>query len=247
MQSKLIFLSAMLVSLQCFSQIKVGEQKIDMFLIPSGASVSDGKTVSIQSFYISNEISNKQYRAFTDYAIQHPDSSLSYYDIAGRTHYFKYTVIIRDLIDSSVMEKAAGIRFKNYFTNLAFDNYPVVGVSFNNAEWYCAWLNREEKKSGNNSSELFRLPFKDEWIYASKYTAFENANPSIYQTVTVGDKNEFGLNHFQDNPQEYCRSIFGNVYILGGEKQIEQAKTIDAGYQKSAFVGFRIAMTSLNK
>ncbi len=237
----------MLVSLQCFSQIKVGEQKIDMVLIPSGSSVSDGKSVSIQSFYISNEISNKQYRAFTDYAIHHPDSSLGYYDGAGRTHFSRYSILFRDLIDSSVMEKAAGVAFKNYFTNPSFDNFPVVGISFNDAVWFCSWLNSEEKKSGNNSAALIRLPFKEEWFYAAKCSAFENANPNTYQAVTVGIKNEFGLNHFQDNPQEYCQSIFGGVFILGGEKQIEQAKNFNSENQKSVFTGFRIAQTSLNK
>lgn len=52
-----------------------------------------------------------------------------------------------------------------YFRHPSYDNYPVVGVSFENAQAYCQWLtesyNADEKRKF--SKVIFRLPSIEEW------------------------------------------------------------------------------------
>lgn len=63
---------------------------------------------------------------------------------------------------------------QTYSSHLAYENYPVVNVSKAAAELYCKWLTQKwnaqaEKPKGMENMELeFRLPMKDEWVYAAK-------------------------------------------------------------------------------
>jgi sulfatase modifying factor 1 len=56
-----------------------------------------------------------------------------------------------------------------YFRDKPFDNYPVVGISYEQAKAYCDWLtakyNRDPKKKFKQVQ--FRLLTRDEWIYAA--------------------------------------------------------------------------------
>lgn len=53
---------------------------------------------------------------------------------------------------------------RNYFWHPAFDYYPVVGVSFHQAQAYCHWKTKEVFK---NTYASVRLPTEAEWEYAA--------------------------------------------------------------------------------
>ena len=72
-----------------------------------------------------------------------------------------------------------------YFSNPAYDDYPVVGVSWEQAQAFCRWRTDYLLKGlGNNGREIqpYRLPTEIEWEYAARG---KDGNPFPWEAKDV--------------------------------------------------------------
>jgi formylglycine-generating enzyme required for sulfatase activity len=212
--------------------------------VPTGSYTNaSGKTISVQAFFMTNEVTNKEYREFVDYVVSHPDSSLYYFNRKKEGGFSKQQVpfsqIRYDLIDSSAMAKKypSGSdlhnKYKNYFSDKKFDDYPVVGVSYSAAKYYCIWKTRAEnatlQKEGIGLINDFRVPAKEELEYAQSFSP-NSAKKSENEVdrSRSGKPDKLGL-----------YNLFGNVDELNS--------SVTNSHAPSGQIGFRMVSTFLGK
>jgi formylglycine-generating enzyme required for sulfatase activity len=114
------------------------------------------RTVTVDAFYMStHEVSNGEYLLFV--------LDLKEHDTALYRSMLPDTLVWREKL--SYNEPYV----EYYFRHPAYRNYPVVGVTHEQAEQYCKWLTgrygREEKRKFKTA--VFRLPSTEQWTYAA--------------------------------------------------------------------------------
>jgi formylglycine-generating enzyme required for sulfatase activity len=130
------------------------------FRFTDSAEISNYKIksreVKVDSFYMFNhEVSNREYMIFLEdlksadsllYNKMYPDTTVWCF---GKNYKVEY--------------------LNQYYFTKFYDDFPVVGVSHVQAEYYCKWLTqrymKEEKRKFKNA--VFRLPGIYQWEYAA--------------------------------------------------------------------------------
>lgn len=136
--------------------------------------INYNKQVTIGGFYMDDtEITNNEYRQFVVAILEDDTLGLGALTpefenmITTRKYYPDTTVWMRDFthhMGDPMMEY--------YYLHPAFDQYPVVGVSWKAAKLFCKWrtgyLNRARTDNGLPPMPSFRLPSEAEWEYAAR-------------------------------------------------------------------------------
>lgn len=98
---------------------------------------------------------------------------------------------------------------KYYFSHPDYSDYPVVGVTWEQAQAYCAWRTEKlkEKLGGDLGDEQpFRLPTEAEWEYAARGIS-QNEFP--WQQEITGSGKQTLLANFQNEEGNYTKD--GNI------------------------------------
>ncbi len=127
--------------------------------IPSGTVKINNKNVSVQSFFMqTTEVSNLEYRTFLfDLLIQGKKEEFLMAK-PDQTKWMEYGKFMKPMQD-------------NYFSHVAYDNYPINNISREGANLYCRWLTEELFKSERRKAQKMvadvRIPTNYEWMYAA--------------------------------------------------------------------------------
>lgn len=217
MKRNILLILGLLISISGFSQ-----ERKDWTLVPSGSFEIQGanatQTVSVPSFWLSNEISNKEFRQFFDQVKNSPNDSIEWVDLStikngemAKLHIVR--MAFSDIFESLMNESAWKSIFENgdYFTNPKYDNYPVVGVTWEGARYYCIWRTNEEGQKllgeGKALQMSYRLPSLAEWEFALTFNDSKSSTGSKeLHPVDKGPENKIGLLNLDANVSEWTSS-----------------------------------------
>ncbi|MCC5919275.1 MAG: SUMF1/EgtB/PvdO family nonheme iron enzyme [Cyclobacteriaceae bacterium] len=133
----------------------------------AATQINFNKQITIGGFYMDEtEITNNKYRQYMDAMLEDSVSSLGE-DFIMENYYPDTTVWSRDFTHHMGEPMT-----EYYYFHPAFDDYPVVGVSWKAARHFSQWrtefLNDYRTGEGLFKMPDFRLPSEAEWEYAAK-------------------------------------------------------------------------------
>lgn len=146
--------------------VRISPQKINMHALVGRSS---DKETFMYGFRISDQITYKQYKEYLHSILK--DSTKEYYE-SQLPNFDK---------QNSLKEK--------YLNSNEFDNYPVIGVSYDNAMNYGIWYG----KTSGKQNKYYRLPAIHEWLIMNK-----KAKKKINETES-SFLFDWTLNAFEEN------------------------------------------------
>lgn len=119
------------------------------------------------------------------------------------------------LPDTTVWNELNKAYTTHYYSHPAYNDYPVVGISYEQAVAYCKWRTDRVKqiyKAGIAKDFVYRLPTKAEW---------ENAANTGYSSINVkkdGDKHKFNLKKSKADLEGVAGNLNNNADVTAPVK-----------------------------
>ena len=154
--------------------------------------------------FMSNEVSNLLYKQFL---LENKDSAYRVKLGIWKT-YFRYTY------------------FEQYAWHSAFNEFPVVGISYESANAFCKWLETKYNQNPKRDYQkvVFRLPTEVEWMHAAHAGGdFQYGSSSSYLRNSKGCY----LANFSPLEEQYLYQDSNNVYSWINNKGLVMNRSVD--------------------
>lgn len=198
--------------------------------------------ISVNKFEISNQVTLKEYKVFLD-EMKKDSGEVIYLTL---------------LPDSSIAPKK--IR-EEYFNSGKYDEYPVVGISWDNALRYCKWLT--VKNNSDTLRIIYRLPNLYEYFSAYSHlqkSALPNDLNTLYadwlmdtkdESVVAGD-NSIPLSYYYFHQKTDANAlkrkiVMGKSFHHSFQSFEEYMKFSFYAQEGYAHIGFRIVTDKSNE
>lgn len=236
-----------------------GKAPKNMVLIPKGTyktqSADSSQMLTIAAFWMSNEITNKDFRKFVSWLEKHPNDSLTLVN----WQQYKQSKNLRNSSQSysnaQVLEKLSCKTFTpygNFFTDICkkqlrqFAKYPVVDVSFSDANFYCAWKTQMDQQKSKTPVMAYRLPYETEWEYAISNGLKEHKQPNSLLPVMSGKPNNYNVYDGGGNVSEWVIDAHYKALVKGGSWKRKMALKEHVSLNPDSLsndIGFRIVQS----
>ncbi len=196
---------------------------------------------TVPAFEVSQFISLKEYKEFLEEVKR--DSTHEFY--------------LKMLPDSSISHNS--IIYKEYITDKKYEKYPVLGVTWESAMYYCYWKTKKDFANSKDSC-YYRLPLASEWLAAYKYLEsysikndfnykyadllITSLDETGYSFIDHNEKYGFLFDHVffhrkHDSPALKRKRIIGSSYVFEMNKFMTSGACLYAE-EGSNYVSFRI-------
>jgi len=223
-----VLLMAGLVVLTSFApnKKKVIKTPDGFVFVPMGSTKVDDQTVSVQSFFMAKtEVTNKEYREFL-------------LDLKTQGDMEAYNKALPDTLQwrDKLAYNEPYVEF--YFRHPAYNDYPVVNISRENAEMYCVWLTKKMREAYGENINDARLPYREEWMLAARgkdplaiyswNTAEKTSKKKGCEYGNSGNYRSLGAEsiHFNDSTGQY--EVLPNSGSVGMAGSLSDAADITA-------------------
>lgn len=123
--------------------------------IPSGKTIIGQDTVSCHGFFMmQEEVSNASYKEYLS-------------DLKNNNRLEEYQQALPDTGKWKSGFASAEKYVQYYFSHPAYQRYPIVNITKNQAEKYCEWLTAVWRQKIKNETLVFRLPTRAEFLRAA--------------------------------------------------------------------------------
>lgn len=152
------------------------------------------------------EISNKEYRMFVDWTRQNNPTRLAH--------------ILLDTFGWKRMLGAGELFGIYYHSHPAYNDYPVVNISHEQAREYLVWLTDQYNNSPNRKYKkvLFRLPTEAEWMYA--YLGKESEYMATYKGFYRKENGQLTANFVLYTPESQIK-LQDSTYLLSSDTSLK--------------------------
>ncbi|MCO5268051.1 MAG: formylglycine-generating enzyme family protein [Brumimicrobium sp.] len=176
--------------------------------IPAGTIEIDGKSKTLRTYKLGTRVvTNFDYKEFLAYLKQHNriDEYHTYYpDSTKWGDYFT--------------------KGSHYMLNI-YKEYPVVNITYEAAQAYAIWLTERNREISENQNITFRLPTKEEWIYAAN-GGKEGSHYAWQGNFLRNSQGQFLANFVRVPDENIIRGEDGKP-ILSSETQYEKGGSMD--------------------